>query len=224
MRILVIEDHEDIAANIMDYLESDDHQCDLAHDGIGGLHLALSGDYDAIVLDLMLPGMDGLTLCRKLREAGHTTPILMLTARDTLDDKLEGFDMGADDYLVKPFALQELEARLTALTRRGTLKTGTVLRLADLEINLGAMEVTRAGKAIELNKTAISILRILVEASPNLVKRQDLIYKLWKDFPPGSDALRSHIYTLRQAVDKPFEQTLIHTVRGVGYRIVPPDA
>ena len=222
MRVLVIEDHADIAANILDYLEAESFTCDRAPDGIGGHHLATNGDYDVIVLDLMLPGMDGLTLCRKLREQGNHTPILMLTARDTLPNKLEGFEAGTDDYLVKPFALQELMVRLKALGMRGRRETPILLKLADLELNLGTMTVFRAGKKLEVNNVGIRILQILIEQTPNLVKRQDLIYRIWKDFPPGSDALRSHIYNLRRAVDKPFSEPLIHTVRGVGYRMVEP--
>jgi DNA-binding response OmpR family regulator len=220
LRILVVEDHTDIAENIADYLEGRGHILDFAMDGIGGLHLALTQDYDVIVLDIMLPKMDGLTFCRKLRkEGGKQTPVLMLTARDTLDDKLEGFDAGADDYLVKPFALEELSARLGALVRRSE-STPQQICVADLEFDMGKMKVCRAGKEIKLNRVCLKILQILMQSYPNAVKRAELEQALWGDLPPGSDALRSHIYTLRHAIDKPFETALIQTIHGLGYRLV----
>jgi len=223
VRILIVEDNPDIAENIADYLEDRGHTLDFAMDGIGGLHLAITQDYDVIILDVMLPGMDGLTFCRKLRkEGGKQTPVLMLTARDTLDDKLEGFDAGADDYLVKPFALEELTARLGALVRRSE-GISQQLRVADLAFDTGRMKVYRAGKEIKLNRVCLKILQILMQAYPNAVKRTDLEQALWGDMPPGSDALRSHIYALRHAVDKPFGTPLIQTLHGLGYRLVDSD-
>jgi DNA-binding response OmpR family regulator len=220
LRILVIEDNQDIAENIADFLEPKGHQLDFAMDGIGGLHLALNEVFDVIVLDLMLPGMDGITLCRKLRrEAQRTTPVLMLTARDTLPDKLEGFQAGTDDYLVKPFALEELEVRLLALVKRGLPSPLAILKVSDLEVDTGSMTVMRAGRPVELNKTCLKILIKLLKASPNVVSRQEIEFKLWGDNPPGSDALRSHIYTLRRRIDAPFETPLIETVHGIGFRI-----
>ncbi len=180
MRILVIEDNSDIAANLGDYLEDRDHVVDFAADGITGLHLAVVNDFDAIVLDLNLPGMDGLEVCRKLRnDARKTTPILMLTARDALEQKLTGFDAGADDYLVKPFALQEVEARLTVLARRGRGSPARILDVSDLHFNLDTLEVSRAGKSINLNPTALKILQCLMESSPNVVTRQELETVVW---------------------------------------------
>ena len=223
-RILFVEDDTDIAENVADYLEVKGHVLDFALDGIGGLHLALTQDYDVIVLDIMLPGMDGLTLCRKLREQGtKQIPILMLTARDTLSDKLEGFEAGADDYLVKPFELQELEARLGALVRRAGQLCQKHLQVGDLQVDMGKMAVQRAGIPIELNRTSMKILILLVQAYPNVVSRKEIEHVLWGDMPPGSDALRSHIYSLRQAIDKPFNRPLIQTVHGVGYRLVETD-
>ncbi len=224
MRALVIEDNRDIAENIADYLEAAEWVLDFAYDGIGGLHLALTGEYDVLILDLMLPGMDGITLCRKYREAvKKNAPVLMLTARDALSDKLEGFDAGADDYLVKPFALEELEARLHALVKRGDRKKPRRLSVGELELNLGAMTVRRAGKTIRLNKACMKILELLMEASPDLVTRSDLEFALWGDEPPGTDALRSHMYTLRRKIDKPFTHPLLQTVHGIGYRLRRPD-
>ena len=220
LRILVVEDHQDLAENIGDYLENQGHELDFALDGIGGLHLALTEDYDVIVLDVMLPFMDGLTLCRKLREeAEKYTPVLMLTARDTLLDKLSGFDAGTDDYLVKPFALEELSARLHALVKRTVQNPQTMLRVDDLVINTGTMIVRRAGQHIELNRACLKVLVRLMKAHPNVVLRRDLEHVLWGDMPPGSDSLRSHIYTLRRKIDKPFSHPLLHTVHGIGFKI-----
>jgi DNA-binding response OmpR family regulator len=224
-RVLIVEDDFDIAQNIADYLEELGHRVDFAQDGISGMHLALTLEFDVIILDVMLPGMDGLDFCSKLRkESDKSTPVLMLTARDTLEDKLAGFNAGADDYLVKPFALEELAARLEALARRrpGILDKNQ-LQVADLVLDKGRMVVTRSGKQIILNKVCFKILTLLMQASPNVVSRRDLEFALWGDMPPGSDALRSHIYALRKAVDKPFDILLLETVHGMGYRLVAPD-
>jgi DNA-binding response OmpR family regulator len=220
MKILVIEDHQDIAANLGDFLEDQGHTVDFAADGVTGLHLAVVNEFDAIVLDLNLPGMDGLEVCRKLRqEARKSTPVLMLTARDALEQKLAGFDVGADDYLVKPFALQEVAARLAVLQRRGKGVGPRVLKVADLEYNLDTLEVVRGGRSINLNPTALKILQALMEASPSVVTRQDLETRVWGEELPDSDSLRVHIHGLRAAVDKPFPAALIHTRHGIGYRI-----
>ena len=224
MRILVIEDNSDIAANIGDYLEDKGHVVDFAGDGVTGLHLAVVHEFDAIVLDLTLPGMDGLELCRKLRqEARRQTPVLMLTARDALDQKLTGFDSGADDYMVKPFALQELEARLQVLARRGKGVQSRVLQLADLNYNLDTLVVTRGGKSIQLNPIGLKLLQHLMESSPSVVTRQDLETRVWGEELPDSDSLRVHIHGLRAAIDKPFDKPLIQTRHGIGYRMVDPD-
>ncbi len=224
LRILIVEDNADIAANIGDYLEAQGCELDFALDGIGGLHLALTQDFDVIVLDIMLPGMDGLTFCRKLKEnAAKNTPVLMLTARDTLSDKLEGFRAGADDYLVKPFALEELAARIRVLVRRKATPSQDLLRVADLEIDIGKMRVQRAGRPVELNRTCFKILTMLMQAHPRVVTRRELEHALWADMPPDSDALRTHIYALRRAIDRPFKHSLLATVHGVGYRLVVPD-
>jgi DNA-binding response OmpR family regulator len=223
LRILIVEDSIDIAENIGDYLQRQGHQVDFAMDGITGFHLALTQKFDAIVLDIMLPGLDGLTFCRKLKQEGsYEVPILMLTARDTLSDKLKGFESGADDYLVKPFALEELAARIGALTRRGS-QSQSLLSLADLQVDTGKMEVTRAGQKIELNQICYKILIMLMQSYPNVVARKEIEHTLWGDMPPGSDSLRSHIYSLRRAIDKPFKQALLKTVHGVGYKLVIPD-
>lgn len=224
LRILVVEDNVDIAENIGDYLEQQGHLLDFAMDGISGLHLALTQKFDVIVLDIMLPGMDGMTFCRNFKkETAHEIPVLMLTARDTLSDKLEGFDAGADDYLVKPFALEELSARIGALARRGNQTSPSLLCVADLLVDTGKMEVKRAGRRIEVNRACLKILIMLMQAYPNVVTRKEIEHTLWGDMPPGSDALRSHIYKLRLAVDRPFAYSLLETVHGVGYKLVTPD-
>ena len=225
MRVLVIEDNNDIAANIGDYLEDRGHVVDFAGDGITGLHLAVVNDFDVIVLDLSLPGMDGLEVCRKLRgDARKHTPILMLTARDALEQKLTGFETGADDYMVKPFALQELEARVNVIARRARAPASRVLTVADLHFNLDTLEIARAGKSINLNPIGLKLLQALMEASPSVVTRQDLEQRVWGEELPDSDSLRVHIHGLRAAIDKPFETHLLQTRHGIGYRLVDPNA
>ncbi|ROO31208.1 response regulator transcription factor [Salinisphaera orenii] len=225
MRILVIEDNEDLAANIMEFLSARGHVMDSATDGVTGLHLAVVHEFDAIVLDLMLPGIDGFALCARLREeADKQTPILMLTARDTLEDKLAGFSSGADDYLIKPFSLLELEARLTALGNRGPRRSQHLLRVGDLTLDLDTWQAERAGQRIGLTPTALRLLETLMRASPKLVRRAELEAAIWGDHPPDSEALRTHIHALRAAIDKPFASALLHTVPTMGYRLVDPDA
>lgn len=225
MRILVIEDNADIVANLYDYLEPRGHAIDAASDGPSGFARARRGGYDVIVLDLLLPGFDGVDLCERLREAGDDTPVIMLTARDTLSDKLMGLGAGADDYLVKPFALPELEARLMALVRRARGEQGRrLLRVGDLTLEPATARVCRAGQAIELPPISMRILARLMRESPRLVSRADLEHEVWADDPPDSDALKVHIHQLRNAIDRPFPQPLLHTVHGVGYRLAAPDA
>jgi DNA-binding response OmpR family regulator len=225
MRILIIEDNPDIAANLGDYLEDHGHTVDFAGDGVTGLHLAVVNNFDAIVLDLALPGMDGLEVCRKLRaEAGKDTPVLMLTARDRLEDKLAGFDTGADDYLVKPFELQEVEARLKVLASRGRRRSPRELKVGNLVYNLDTLNVKRGDTEIYLNPIGLKLLHCLMEASPNVVSRADLELEVWGEEMPDSDSLRVHIHSLRSAIDKPFGSNMIQTRHGIGYRLVDPDA
>ena len=218
MRLLVIEDHPDILANITDYLTAAGHVVDCAHNGPGGLHLALTGSYDLIVLDIMLPGMDGYQLCRSLRASGKRTPIIMLTARDTLDDRLHGLREGADDYLVKPFALAELAARIDAVLRRSE-GFQSRLQVDDLVLDLATWQVSRAGQPLKLNPACLKLLELLMRKSPGVVRREEMEFALWGDQPPPSDSLRSHLHLLRQAVDRPFAHSLLHTVHGMGYRL-----
>jgi DNA-binding response OmpR family regulator len=223
--VLLIEDHRDIAEMVGSYLEARGYQVDYAADGVTGLHLAVVNGYDAIVLDLMLPGMDGLTLCRKLRgEARRDTLLLMLTARETAADKVAGLDAGADDYLVKPFDIRELEARLNALLRRarGHL-AAEVLQVADLTLDTGTLEVQRAGQRLSLTQIALKMLTELMRAAPRVVSRRELERAVWGEVLPDSDTLRSHLYTLRKVIDRPFARPLLHTVHGAGYRLADPD-
>jgi len=225
MRVVIIEDNPDIAANLGDYLEDHGHTVDFAGDGVTGLHLAVVNSFDAIVLDLALPGMDGLEVCRKLRsEAGKDTPVLMLTARDRLEDKLAGFDTGADDYLVKPFELQEVEARLKVLSSRGRRRSPRELKVGSLVYNLDTLNVKRGDTEIYLNPIGLKLLQSLMEASPNVVSRADLELEVWGEEMPDSDSLRVHIHSLRSAIDKPFGSNMIQTRHGIGYRLVDPDA
>lgn len=226
MRVLIIEDNRDLAANMFDFLEANGHVVDAAADGIVGLHLARVNQYDAIVLDLMLPGIDGITLCRKLREDhGKSTPILMITARDSLEDKIIGLEAGADDYLVKPAELREVELRLRVLLRRGNALTQKQrMVVEDLSLNTLRCTVRRAGKLIELPPIPYKILEALMLRSPGVVSREDLEHAVWGDARPDSDSLRAHLHLLRTLVDKPFERKLLRTVRSVGYQVVSPDA
>lgn len=222
MRVLLVEDNPDIVANLYGFLEPLGYTLDCARNGIVGLEYAAKGHYDAIVLDLMLPGLDGLELCRKLRkEWSRPTPVLMLTARDTIQDKLTGFDCGADDYLVKPFSLIELDARLKALVRRARNEhIDAILEFGDLRFDLGRVEATRSGHRLELTPTGYKLLAALLRAAPHVLTREALEQAIWGDDPPESDALRSHMHALRQALDKPFPVPMLRTVQGVGYRLV----
>ncbi|MGF1529667.1 MAG: response regulator transcription factor [Candidatus Competibacterales bacterium] len=225
MQVLILEDNSDIAANVGDYLEARGWTVDFALDGQRGLQLALNQSFDAIVLDIMLPKLDGLALCRRLRQGEQDrTPVLMLTARDTLEDKLAGFEAGADDYLVKPFALQELHARLNALVRRHQPGDGARLTVADLELDLGTLTARRAGQTLRLNPIGLKVLTLLMRASPKVVTREQIEREIWGDDPPYSGALRSHMYALRQAIDKPFAEALLHTIHGIGYRLAREEA
>ena len=222
-RVLVIEDNMDIAMLLVDFFADRGHVADCAHDGLTGMHLAASGEHDVIILDLALPGLGGIELCQQLRSVKHTdVPILMLTARDSLDDKLTGFAAGADDYLVKPFELLEVYARVQALWRRSLVSNRTSLDVADLTLNLETLEVSRAGQAISLKPVPLKILRLLMENTHRVVTRREIESFVWGDDLTESDALRTHISALRTAIDKPFDKKLLHTMHGIGYRLHEP--
>ena len=221
MKLLIVEDNPDIVANLYEFLEPRGFVLDHARTGPEGLQRARSTHFDAIVLDVMLPGMEGTTLCQRLRQQlRRATPVLMLTARDSLDDKLLGFASGADDYLVKPFLMAELEARIRALVRRsqGRLEHAPLVA-GDLSFDTARYEVHRAGKRLALTPTGYKLLACLLQAAPRVVTRQELEQVLWGDDPPNSDALRTHLHALRQVVDKPFAHRIIQTIPGVGYRV-----
>lgn len=224
-RVLLVDDHRDIAGAILDFLEHRGFAVDYAADGVTGLHLAVSNPYDVIVLDVMLPGLDGISVCRKLREeARNDTPLLMLTARDTLDDKITGLGAGADDYLVKPFEVRELEARIATLLRRHRRAVAReTYTVGDLTLDTATLRVTRGGQPITLTPIGLKLLTVLMRASPRVVTRQQLERDVWGDLLPDSDTLRSHLYMLRKVIDKPFSQALLHTIPGAGYRLATED-
>lgn len=213
--VLLIEDDMDIAGTVSDYLELEGIECDHAYDGESGFQLARYGEYDVILLDVMLPFRDGVSICKELRSDGVDTPVLMLTARDTLDDKLEGFRAGADDYLVKPYAMEELLMRTRVLSRR---RSGEFMKfdLLDLSIDFEKRTVIRANQEVKMSPTGWKILEVLSQNSPKVVSRARLEMALWKGEPPDTNALKTHLYKLRQRINKPFKHDLIHTVSGQG--------
>lgn len=224
--ILLIEDNRSIAEMVGEYLERRGYSLDYAADGVTGLHLAVRNSYDVVLLDLMLPGMDGVEVCRKLRqEAKRPTPVLMLTARDTLEDKVAGLDAGADDYLVKPFELKELDARVRSLIRRDRRQVSQgVLTVGDLVLDTATLRLTRDGKELLVSPIGLKLLSILMRESPRVVSRRDIEREVWGDMLPDSDTLRSHLYNLRKVVDKPFTTALLHTIHSAGYRLADLDA
>lgn len=221
--ILVIEDNDALAQNIADYLGPLGHRLDFAKDGRAGLRMALELPFDVIILDLALPRLDGVSLCRQLRaQAVRHVPVLMLTARDTLEDKVRGFDAGADDYLTKPFALAELAVRCRALSQRHRLGADHLLRIGPLDIDRKAGTVRRDGQELRLTAVTYRILLLIAEAHPRTLPRFELSRGIWGEEPPDSDSLRSHIHLLRQALDKPFDHPMLETVHGIGFRLREP--
>ena len=221
MLVLLVEDHRLLAETLIDYLATESIEVDYAANGLAGLELAKSQPFDAIILDVNLPGMDGFTICQKLRQTYQIdTPVLMLTARDQLQDKLTGFEQGADDYLVKPFENQELVMRLQALVKRHRGEvTQKKLQVGDLILDVGSQQVWRDGQLIELSPTCFRILTILVREYPRVVTREAIEQELWGSDVPDTDVLRSHIYNLRKSVDHPFDEAMIQTVKGVGLKL-----
>lgn len=225
MRLLVIEDNRQLVANLFDYFEARGHVLDVAPDGLTGLHLATTQLYDVLILDWMLPRIEGPEVLRRLR-ADHVSevPVIMLTARDELPDKIAGFRAGADDYLTKPFALPELEVRLEALLLRAQGRNPRRrLQVADLVLDLSTLEAQRDGQVLHLYPACRKLLEVLMRASPAAVTRQQLEFALWGDDPPDGDQLRSHVYELRRSVDGPFASKLVHTLPRVGYRLAATD-
>jgi len=221
VRVLIIEDDPAIAANLYDFLEARGHAVDAAGDGVTGLHLAVTGDFDAVILDLGLPGMDGMTLCRKMREqARKDTPVLMLTARDTLQDKLDGFAEGADDYLVKPFALKEVEARLTALHKRHAGRVSRrELTVGDLVFDPRSLTARFCGQELKLPPKCIRLLETLLSEPDRVFSRKELEAAVWGGEQDTSDTLRSHMHVLRRELQRAGGYDPIRTMHGMGYRL-----
>ncbi len=224
LMVLLVEDHQMLAQTLIDYLALENFEVDYAADGLQGLGLARDNHFDAIILDLMLPSLDGLSICKALREDLQIdTPVIMLTARDQLDDKLDGFAHGADDYLIKPFEQKELVARLRTMIKRHRAEVvSKKLIVGDLSLDISSRQAWREGQQIDLSPTAFSILSLLMRDAPKVVTREALHQELWGSEPPDTDALRSHVYNLRKQVDQPFETPMIETVKGVGLRLLNP--
>ncbi|MCA0973324.1 response regulator transcription factor [Halomonas denitrificans] len=218
LNVLLVEDDLDLAMTIVQYLEIQKIRCDHASNGQRGLTLIRDNRYDVILLDLNLPRLDGLSVCREVRHAGDDTSILMLTARDRLDDKVDGFEAGADDYLVKPFELKELALRIRALGQR---RSGQIKRLhyAGLVMDLVSLTVLRDGQPLHLSPTGWRLLEPLLRASPGVVSRRALEEAVWGEEPPDSNSLKVHMHHLRKAVDRDFDPPLIHTIPGRGFAL-----
>ncbi len=214
--VLLVEDDLDLAATVVDYLDIEGIHCDHAANGIAGLQLISQHTYDVIILDVNMPRMDGLSMCKNIREQGLSTPILMLTARDTLEDKLAGFSVGSDDYMVKPFEMLELVARIQALAKR---QSGQVekISLYGLEVDFNLKTATRSQRSLQFSPTGWKILEILIRNAPNVVPRNQLSQTVWGDNVPDSNSLKVHLFKLRQQVDNGFEEKLIHTITGQGF-------
>lgn len=222
MRILVIEDNPKMAATIRRGLVEQSHAVDVCHTGFDGEEQASGGEYDAIVLDLMLPDRDGIDVCRNLRRRGVKTPVLMLTALSGTKDKVAGLDAGADDYLVKPFEFDELLARVRALLRRGAATEASALEFADLELDLRRQKATRAGVDIKLSSKEFALLEYLMRNPDRVLTRTSIVEKVWDmNYEPESNVVDVYISALRKKIDRDFDSPLIHTVIGTGYRFGP---
>jgi len=221
LRVLVVEDNADLAEMIGDFLMGRGHRVDFAADGVAGLRLAAAGGHDAVVLDRTLPKLDGASACRRLREEhGNPVPVLMLTAMDSVEDKVTGLAAGADDYLVKPFQLAELEARLLALHRRASGAVAPhALRVDGLEYDPDTCVARRDGRPLALSPTCRKLLEHLMRQTHRIVPREELEHLLWGEDVPDRDVLRAHMHNLRDAVDREFEVKLLRTYRGTGYRL-----
>jgi two-component system, OmpR family, copper resistance phosphate regulon response regulator CusR len=221
MRVLIVEDERKISAYVKRGLKEQGYAADAAFDGQEALDLASAASYDLIVLDILLPGVDGLSVCRQLRKRGLRVPILMLTARDAVDDRVAGLDAGADDYLVKPFAMKELLARLRALTRRGSESSKSpVLRAADLSMDTTAHRVRRGSRAVELTAKEYAVLECLLREPDRVFTRTMIAEHVWNyDIYNESNVVDVYIRNLRRKIDDGFDLKLLHTVRGTGYRL-----
>ncbi|PSW29942.1 DNA-binding response regulator [Photobacterium phosphoreum] len=220
MKILIVDDNYQIVETIADYLELEGMTADCAYHGQAALTFIENNHYDVIIMDIMMPKIDGIAAVQKIRNELYCgTPILFLTAKDTLEDKVAAFKAGGDDYLLKPFAMEELCLRLYALANRGPRQDIGILKYADIIMNNCSDEVSRDGKTIKLSRIQFKILKVLLHHAPNIVSRQQVIDTIWGEDSPSSDALRSHIYGLRNAIDKGFTTSRLETIHGQGYRI-----
>ena len=221
MKLLIIEDEQKIADNLQKGLREMHFEVDLARDGLGGLELAQKGEYQLVILDRMLPGLDGLEVLKRLRQRGDHTPVLLLTAMDRVNDRVSGLQAGADDYLTKPFAFAELSARIEAILRRSQSQVASdQLHFEDLSVCFSAQTVRRAGQSIELTPKEFRILCLLIETPGQLVSRKDLVRKVWGlDFESETNVVDVTVRRLRQKIDDPFSVKLIKTVRGAGYTL-----
>ncbi|MDQ2729867.1 MAG: response regulator transcription factor [Actinomycetota bacterium] len=220
MRVLIVEDEPRMAALLERGLQRQGYAVDVAANGTDGLWLGVENDYDAVVLDGMLPGLDGFDVCAQLRAEGRWAPVLMLTARDGVTDRIRGLDVGADDYLTKPFAFGELAARLRALVRRGAVERPTVLVVGDLRLDPAARTVTRAGDPVDLTATELSVLELLMRRPGQVLTRTEILEHVWDfAYDPASNVVDQYIGYLRRKLDRPFGRTDIETVRGSGYRL-----
>ncbi|MFC6668921.1 response regulator transcription factor [Marinobacterium aestuariivivens] len=224
MKVLVADDDADILAGIADFLEWRGIATDCASNGDQVLELCRQNRYDVLILDVMMPRLDGLSCCERLRADGFTTPILFLTALDTLEDKIRGFQAGADDYLIKPFAMAELVCRVEALSLRISRQQLRKLTFGPLQLDVEQGTATRDGVPLALTPLTFKLLRHLVARAPRMISREELEHQIWGSDPPSSDALRSHLYQLRMQLDRPFRQPMLETRRGVGFRLTDPTA
>lgn len=220
MKILLVDDSFQISETIADYLELRNCIVDFAYNGQDALSIIEDQSFDVVVMDIMMPKMDGISAVKKIRsELNKTVPIIYLSAKDKLEDRLEGFDSGADDYLVKPFSLEELYARITALYNRTNKMVSAIVTFKDIQINTEQKKVNFGSNQLKLPPIQYKILLLLIKKAPNLVTKSDIIEHIWGDSEPNSDALRSHIYGVRNAISKQGSQTQLETVFGKGFKL-----
>ncbi len=223
INLLIVEDDIDLAKTMVEYLALEDMTCDHASNGVTGLDLAKQHHFDVILLDINLPLLDGLSLCQQLRQFGNDTPVLMITARDQLDDKVDGFQVGTDDYLVKPFELKELSVRINALARRRSGQM-QLLSYLDLEMNLNERIAKRNGQQLKLSPMTWRLLETLLRHAPNVVSKQMLEQAVWGEDVPDSNSLKVHMFNLRKIIDEPYPTPLLQTVSGHGFALRAKDA
>ncbi|OLQ94438.1 two-component system response regulator [Vibrio ponticus] len=216
LQALLVEDNFELAEILVEHFELEGIQCNHVSNGVAALELVANSYHDVIILDINLPRMSGLEVCKSIRESGSEVPIIMMTARDSLQDKLNGFDSGADDYLTKPFAFEELIARVKVLSRRRSGEV-SIFKVKDLELNIKRRTALRAGQEIKLSPTGYKILEILIRETPNPISRESLIQKVWGDEQPDSNSLKVHMFKLRKAIDDLHEDKLLHTIKNFGF-------